>query len=407
MRKGIFVSYYVKKILFHKGMRKYESLRLIRFSLLIIILMIPLILSLIFADGMIDGITLKYILLQDGHIQLFHNEALDEKTLQGTEISNTIESIDFVKSGNGIVYFEKNNREVLFKGVKDSYFNELREKEFTLTANEPLNDESSRFARLYISDELASYLDVQVGDKVAIITLPSTQRMKVRPSLATVVGLYTSGYQKIDESLIFIDIDHAQDLFVDSGRSEIIVKNLYKEDVEKIANTLISMYDIDASYALYNDFNRAVYQNFVTSRQVILFVFFVILLISGLYIASIAHEIVADSKQSIAMLKVLGATNGQLIASYFISIILLTTVSIFIGVVLGILLSSNVTYVLSLLQKSSLVGLQFYLLDFDITIPYLDILFICGSFIVIATLFVLFTLRQIVKISVVEVLQQD
>lgn len=407
MKMGIFVIYYLKKLLPHPHMKRYEVLRLLRFSLLIIMLMIPLILSLIFADGMIDGITLKYILLQDGHIQLFHHEPLEENILQESDLNDSILSVDYVKGGNGVVYFEKNNREVFFKGVDDSYFNELRKQEFTLTATEPLNDTSSRFARLYISHELATSLGVGVGDKVAIITLPSSQKMKVRPSLATVVGLFSSGYQKIDASLIFIDMDRATDLFIDSGKSEIIVANNYKEDVDAIAHELIDLYNIDATYATYNDFNQAVYQNFITSRQVILFVFFVILLISSLYIASIAHEIVEDSKQSIAMLKVLGATNGQLILSYFLSMILLTTISIIIGVALGILLSSNVTYLLSLLQKSSLVGLQFYLLDFDITIPYLDILIISLTFITIATLFVLFTLRQIVKISVVEVLQQD
>ena len=407
MKKGLFVFYYLKKLLFHRGMRHYEALRLLRFSILIIILMIPLILSLIFADGMIDGITSKYILLQDGHIQLFHNAPLNNNIVENSELSYKIESIDFVRSGNGIVYFEKNNREVFFKGVDDSYFNDARQQEFILNSTQILNDESSRFARLYISDVLASYLGVSVGDKVAIITLPSTQNMKVRPSLATIIGLYSSGYQKIDESLIFIDINHAKELFIDSGRSEVIVKHTYKEEVDTIASELLSLFEIDASYATYDNFNRGVYQNFITSRQVILFVFFVILFISSLYIASIAHEIVVDSKQSIAMLKVLGATNGQLIASYFLSIIILTTLSIIVGVVLGILLSSNVTYLLSLLQKSSLVGLQFYLLDFDINVPYLDIVFICVSFILIATLLVIFTLRQIVKISVVEVLQQD
>ncbi len=99
---------------------------------------------------------------------------------------------------------KKNNREVFFKGVDDSYFNDARQQEFILNSTQILNDESSRFARLYISDELASYLGVSVGDKVAIITLPSTQNMKVRPSLATIVGLYSSGYQKIDESLILL-----------------------------------------------------------------------------------------------------------------------------------------------------------------------------------------------------------
>ncbi len=406
MKKGIFVSYYLKKLLPHPSMKRFEVLRVVRFSVLIIMLMIPLILSLIFAEGMIDGITLKYILLQDGHIQLFHNEPLDKNDLPPS-LQESIYSIDFVSGGNGVIYFEKNNREVLFKGVQDSYFNELRRSEFTLTSHSPLQDSSSHFARVYISRELSQHLEVEVGDKVAIITLPSSQKMKVRPSLATVVGLYESGYQKIDESLIFIDREHATNLFVDSGKSEIIVRQQDKERVDSIARTLIDSYDIDVRYATYNEFNKAVYQNFITSRQVILFVFFVILLISGLYIANIAHELVEDSKQSIAMLKVLGATNGQLIASFFLSIIILTTISIIIGVSLGILLSSHVTYFLSLLQKSSLVGLEFYLLDFDIIIPYLDIFFICIAYIIIATLFVLISLRQIVKISVVEVLQQD
>ncbi|NCB00905.1 MAG: ABC transporter permease [Spirochaetia bacterium] len=407
MKQGSFVLFYVKKIIFHKDQRAYERVRLLRFSLLIIILMIPLILSLVFADGMIDGITLKYILLQNGHIQLFSNTKLDQSLITGTPLEKSIVSIDYVRNGNGIIYHEKNNKEVVIKGVDNSFFNELRKKEFTLNMEEPLNIDSSRFSRLIISHQLASTLEVGIGDNVAMITLPSGTNIKVRPSLATVVGLYTSGYEKIDESLIFIDQIHAAELFPNSGLSEIIVPNNKKNEVESIASLLNTTYKINAPVAFYSDFNREVYQNFVTSRQVILFVFFVILLISSLYIASIAHEIVEDSKQSIAMLKVLGATNRQLIASFFFTILLLTTISIFIGVLLGILLSNNFTYVLGLLQKSTLSGLNFYLLDFDVTIPYTDIFSISFTFIGIATIFVLFSLRRIMKISLLEVLQQD
>ncbi len=407
MNKSLFVFYYVKKIIFHKEQRRYEKLRLLRFSLLIIILMIPLILSLVFADGMIDGITLKYILLQNGHIQLYHNKPLDLSKISGTELKEKIVSSDFVKSGNGIIYHENSNKEVIFKGVKDSYFNDLRKSEFTLTLPESLEKENSRFARLIISSSLASMLGVTIGDNVALITLPTETKIKVRPSLATVVGLFDSGYQKIDESLIFIDLTHASELFPESGMNEIIVVEGEKDHVEDIAKQMIVTFSTEGRYAIYSDFNSDVYQNFVTSRQVILFIFIVILLISSFYIASIAHEIVEDSKQSIAMLKILGARNGQLISSYFLAILFITAISILIGVLFGILISTHLTSFLEFLQKSTYSGLKFYLLDFDVTIPYMDILFISFTFISIATVFVLVTLRRIMKISVLEVLQQD
>ncbi len=408
MGRFSFSLYLEKRLLFPLDKKSHQRFRFLRFSILIIIIMIPLILSLLFADGMIDGITQKYILLQDGHIQIYNRAPLIENEEEIKLIDKRIQSIDYVVSGYGIMFQKEANQEIYIKGVEDSYFNELRRNEFTLIEEKSLDSSSSSLARIYISKVQQNNLGVSLGDNVALVTIPENTVQRIRPKLATIVGIYESGYNKIDESLIFMNLSSALTLFGDSkGKSEVIVDFNATDQLGEIVDALNEYTNSTNRWATFQQFNTSIYRNFITSRQVILLVFFIILLVAGVYIASIAHEIVEDSKQSIAMLKVLGATNRQLITSYFLTILAVTSLSMIIGVALGLLLSLRLTSILHLIQQSSFIGLSYYLLDFSLSIPYQDIGLIMGALLLIASLFSLLTLRRIINISPLEVLQQD
>lgn len=403
-----FSLYLERRILFPTQSFGNQRYRFLRFSILIIIIMIPLILSLMFAEGMIDGITQKYILLQDGHIQIFNSEMILEPGEDASIIDDRIYSIDYVVSGYGIMFQKDSNQEIYIKGVNTSYFNEKRRSEFSLTEELPLESSNRSVARVYISQTQKDLLDVSLGDNVALVTIPGDNVQRLMPKLATVAGIYESGYNKIDESLIFMDIQNALALFDTSAvRSELIVDSSGADDAGKIIDAVNEYTHTVNRWATYDQFNRSIYDNFITSRQVILLVFIIILLVAGVYIANIAHEIVEDSKQSIAMLKVLGATNRQMIFSYFATIMTVTVISMTIGIASGLLLSLRLTSILTLLKQSTFSGLTYYLLDFELSIPVTDILIIAVTLLSVASIFTIITLRRIISISPLEVLQQD
>lgn len=404
MRFGMWLSGH---LLVPRGESKYARLRLVRSAALIAIVMIPLVLALIFMDGMMNGITDKYILLQDGHIQLQVADQLFDSQLPASSIDPRIASADYVVSGYAIVYSRDTTSEVRIKGVDLSYFNAQRMSQLEFSGD-PLKKEGS-LAAVMLSTTIAQKLGVEVGQRVAFMVVPDSSSSVVRPVLANVTALYDSGYHELDSSLLFMNRDDALRYFPKNRNAytELLVFRDHVDDLGDVVASLESTLDKNFPYATWDEFNGTVYQNFITSRQVILLVFVMILLVAGVYVSSIAQEMIQDSMQSIALFKTLGATNSNLSWAYFCSVMVVTSIGMVAGVALGLLIGSQIGVLLRWLGNSGLAGLQYYLLDFQIVISWRDILAISLAMLLISSVTVRLSLGRIRKISPLEMLQQD
>lgn len=404
MRFGMWLSGH---LLVPRGESKYARLRLVRSAALIAIVMIPLVLALIFMDGMMNGITDKYILLQDGHIQLQVADQLFDSQLPASSIDPRIASADYVVSGYAIVYSRDTTSEVRIKGVDLSYFNAQRMSQLEFSGD-PLKKEGS-LAAVMLSTTIAQKLGVEVGQRVAFMVVPDSSSSVVRPVLANVTALYDSGYHELDSSLLFMNRDDALRYFPKNRNAytELLVFRDHVDDLGDVVASLESTLDKNFPYATWDEFNGTVYQNFITSRQVILLVFVMILLVAGVYVSSIAQEMIQDSMQSIALFKTLGATNSNLSWAYFCSVMVVTSIGMVAGVALGLLIGSQIGVLLHWLGNSGLAGLQYYLLDFQIVISWRDILAISLAMLLISSVTVRLSLGRIRKISPLEMLQQD
>ena len=386
---------------------KSKRRRLMGAAFLIALVMIPLVLSLIFMDGMMGGITDKYILLQDGHIQINSSERVFEDAFTAKEIDGRINAIDYVAIGYGIVYSRNATAEIRIKGVDSSYFNERRLAQFSIQGN--LLEKTGNLPAVMLSSSTAEKLGVGVGDRLALMVVPDITVAAVRPVFAQVTSIFNSGYHQLDNSLVFMGLDDALRLFPasKSARTEIVVDQESANEIDEvilhIANYLEGSYD----FSTWEEFNQAVYQNFITSRQVILLVFLMIILVAGVYVSSIAGEIVQDNFQSISVLKAMGTHSSMIRRAYFFTITTIVFCGMLCGIVLGLLLGTRLGDVLSLFAASGLPGLQYYLLDFPIVVSWSDLLLVACALLGISSITVLFTLRRIGKISPLELLQQD
>jgi len=402
-----FELWLVRNLLSLQRESAYARSRLIRSAVLVALVMIPLVLALIFMDGMMSGITDKYILLQDGHAQLYYREALTDDPKAFSTVDNRIMSGDYVVSGYGIIYSRDTTAEVRIKGVDISYFNDNRKAQLTFTGT-PL-EKQGNLPAVILSKTLSEVLGVSIGDRVAFMVVPDSTTMSVRPVLALVTALYTSGYHELDSSLIFMNQEDALRYFPKSKNAytEILVAQKSVDFVNEIITQIEEYYDVEFPSATWDNFNSTVYQNFITSRQVILLVFIMILLVAGVYVASIAQELVQDSMQALALYKTLGARSVQLANSYFITVMVVTLIGMLIGVSIGIGIGMQLGGVLKWLSATGLPGLQYYLLDFPVVVSIGDILVICVAMLIISSTTVFLSLRRIRKISPLELLQQD
>jgi ABC-type lipoprotein release transport system permease subunit len=192
-----------------------------------------------------------------------------------------------------------------------------------------------------------------------------------------------------------------------SARTELLVDSRDLDSIDEVLDSLSEKLGNPYRFSTWDVYNRSVYENFITSRQVILMVFLMIILVASVYVSSITGEIIQDDRQSIATLKAMGAGNPLIRRAYFHVSLSITVFGVAIGTGIGLLFGTRLSELMTFLSNSGLPGLQYYLLDFPLTVSWGDIGLVAFSMMVLSSITVLFALKRIGKISPLELLQQS
>ncbi len=363
--------------------------RLLGCLILVALVMAPLVCALIFSQSMIDGITSKYIYLSDGHIQI-------------SNFSNTIPlksdylySADEVTTGYGLMYSATSTSSVQLKGVSSSYFNEKRLSQITF---ETADLEPSNLKGIAISRYTARQLEVQVGDRVALMIVTNTANATVRPILVRVEAIFHSGYDQLDQLLSFIDLDYAKTIFpsAESTSCELLVQDGYLEKLQEVIETLnLSSFNVST----WDEHNVSVYNNFITSKQMILIILLLVVVVAAFYTSSVAQQMLQDDIKPISVAKLIGMSDSMVRVSVFLSVVLVTFAGMLLGIALGVGIGYALGPVLSQLSEVGLESLSYYLLDFEVSIPWATVGLLSVCLLLLSCVAVWLTLRKTRKIT--------
>ncbi len=361
--------------------------------LLIAVVVASLVFAQLFVVSMSRGIANKYALLGNGHLQV-HERA-------GTPIPvhEHIVDVQLVAQTYSLIYSPSKNLMVRLKGVESSYFTDQRLAELTFLATS-VDTQGSSLPQVLLSTSVASKLEVGQGDRVALMMISNNS---LRPQLCIVGNLYDSGYKELDENLIFCDFSLMDKLF--STKADTYYELLVSD--KNIASVRSVLEKEGLSVTSWDEENFAVATNLETSRQAVLGVMVVVAILCGYFISELSRELVEDDKSRIALLKLLGAGDSLIRGVYFTTVMLVTLISIIIGTASGILLGLNLGSMLSLLASRSIPALAFYLLDFSVIIPFLDIVIILLVLVLVSSVSVLWSLRRVRKIPLLSCTRFD
>ena len=379
--------------------------RLTSCLILIALVMAPLVCALIFSDSMMEGITSKYIYLSDGHLQLnyINSEELEDFDISGYQ--DMLYSADEVTTGYALMYSATGTSNVMVKGTAKDYFNEKRLDQITfMVASEADESEktttTSNIKGITISRATARKLQVNIGDRVALMIVPDNPDKVLRPVLCRIDSIFYSGYDQLDSLLCFVDIDYAKTLYSEKSSTslELLVKGEYMERLDDVISVLGDGYAISK----WNEHNVAVYENFVTSRQMIFIILLLVVVVAAFYTASVAQQMVQDDMNDIAIAKLIGSSDSLVKKSAFLSVYAVTVIGLLIGIVLGLLIGCNLGPILTGLSRLGLQSLSFYLLDFDINVPWLSILIISLCLLAISYVAIWLSLAKTRRISPIQ-----
>jgi len=356
---------FARSLIFPKSDKKSSARRSLFGALFCIGLsIIPLVVVISITNGMIQGMTERIIGLSSGDLnayvatsithvksaEAFNAYADDLLTVKGVkEISPEVD-ISALAAGKNYrtgIQIRAMNPDVFQKNTKFS-------KLFTVVDGDAsLLSDSSKTA--IIGKKMSETLQLKVGDTFRIITTKNVNG-KVSPKLTSfkVAAIVTSGYQELDELWVFVPMETAfSSLSLSSAAYNILIYtgDSLSPDLVRIQKEVQAKLGRYANVYRWDQINTAEFENFSSTKVMLVFVMMLIVLVASINISSAIVMLVMERKKEIAILKSIGATPAGITVSFLITGMACGCGGVLIGLPVGLLLSVNANGIVVLLEK--------------------------------------------------------
>jgi len=258
---------------------------------------------------------------------------------------------------------------------------------------------------ILIGKELARTLGVQAGDFIKIV-LPSGTITPVgmMPKIRTVrvSGVQTLGMYEYDMSLAFMPLAAAQKL-LGLGQKiqgfEIRVSDIYAAD--KLAKVLQTRIGFPFWVMDWQQMSRNLFSALKLEKFAMFVVLTLIVLVAAFNIISTLTMMVMDKKGDIAILKAIGATDGQILRIFMLNGLMIGLLGTFIGVGGGL----GLCWLLKHYKFIKIPKEVYYTDSIPILLYSSDVILITVSAILICFLATIYPARQASRINPSEVLR--
>lgn len=337
--------------------------------------LVPLILVQEVANGMIEGITRRYLEIGSFHLQVKHygepkRDAVQSLESQIMEIGH-INHVTPIKQGLGLVYSQEKKQGVTLRGIPNkvydtdkgfqSYF-EIKEGRFDLTEDDSI----------LISRETAETLKLSLGDEVKLITaktIPGRPPI-LRPSTYRITGIFTTGYFELDKLSLYISHNQGWRVFTGKGSFFFGIKidNPYSpQQLESVREEIQKVLPQDWYVYTWRELEGNMYQSLEMTKRILLFIMAMIVVVASVTISSSLIMLVMEKQEEIAIMKSIGAKPGEITLVFLLSGGICGFAGAVLGTLAGLLLSVNINEAVSLLEKGIngvLQGVNYFLYPF-------------------------------------------
>jgi lipoprotein-releasing system permease protein len=320
----------------------------------IAISLIPIIVTLIVADGMIRGIIDRYLELGTGHLQVFNYSEPE----QLGNVSDDIRNMDGVvgawleQRGLGILAGKNGKAGAAIRSIEPSFWHDKGSAEYLVirSGSSVLNSDRE----LLLGESLASSLGIEVGDTVRLMTVRESAAGRIpRVSAFTVRGIVASGYHELDALWCITTLEGGtRILSPDTSTSSLIVKiaEPYRSTESKVWD-LYTLLGSGFSVYSWKDMMRSQYSSYESTRQLLLFIMALIVVVAAINVSSATSMLVIERQRDIAVLKVAGAGVRGISGIFIRGSFLTGLAGAIIGITLGLLIGCNINPLIRSLEK--------------------------------------------------------
>ena len=338
---------------------------------------VPLVLVLEMADGMIKGITSRYVEAGTYHLQAYPNRSMELEKLQ--EQADRLRGVEGVRSVNvehrgvGLLSSAEGRSGVEVRAVPP----EIVERDDGFRRYVKVDAGSfdlSSPRQIVLGRYLADRLAVAPGDEVRLLTVRSLEGGSFLPRVSrfTVSGIVSTGYQELDRLWAFLPLERGFAVLPpENADSYVGVKiehpyalhpslfgsplpSLRDHRAEKNARATVArvVESLGFDWRVYSWYNleRSRYISFQTSRNLLLFIMTLIVIVAAVNVSSTLVMLVVEKEQEIAFLRTLGASPNLIQQLFLAAGAIIGVAGTGVGMVVATALAINLNELLLALE---------------------------------------------------------
>ena len=300
------------------------------------------------------------------HLKIFaYQNSIDLTKLKSKEIREISKNFFLSNSGEAVIVHNSYTKGIILRGyLRDDF------KKLNVINNENFYGKKSiSFNHISIGKELSYILDLDIGDKISIISPSSV--MSVVGSLPKqksfiVESIFESEVNEFNQSIAFLNLNDLEEFFdlkKDNRYLEVFLKD--PNDIENKKKKFQNVYK-DQLINSWADLNKSLFSALKIERNVMFIILSLIILIAAFNIISGLTILVKNKTRDIAILKSIGVQNSSIIKIFFIIGFLIGSFATIFGIIIGIVFSLNIEIIrstISTLFNISLFPEEIYFLS--------------------------------------------
>ena len=269
---------------------------------------------------------------------------------------------------------------------------------------------------IVLGEELASRLDVAVGDKITVVTPQvSLSPAGVIPRFKrfTVVGIFRAGSGfGFDSSLSYISLSDAQKLFsMGSNVTGIHVKIPNVFDAPKISRDITSELTPGAHVVNWTDQFGPYFSAVKMEKTMMFFILMLIIAVAAFNLICTLVMVVNEKTADIAILRTFGATPRMVMAIFIVQGAVIGVIGTLLGIIGGIALALNVTQLVNGIEHIfhvQFISSNVYIVDYlPSYLLWSDVIEISGAALILSLLATIYPAWRASRTEPVEALRYE
>jgi len=325
---------------------------------------IPLYIVIFISNGMIQGITDRYLETKTSHLQAVIPFSLGNETRRALSRSilelQGVLSASFEIDGLGLAASNHGSASAQIRGLEETIVQDVGFRRFMHIDDGLLFPKSQN--EVVMGKYLAKALQLKVGDTVTLITQRNGNSEMLLPkmSIFRVAGIVSTGYRELDANWFIIQRAAAERILNAETAYEFLgikVLEPYSATLDSIASNVdekmkqLGLSDESfSSVRKWPSIEQGLFKSFSSTKSILIFIMALAVIIAAINLSSALTTYVMEHWRDIAILRSFGASRRQTAAVFLFGGTIIGSIGCIIGSAIGVFTSIYINQILNGIQ---------------------------------------------------------